>query len=784
MLFSNKLLPFALTLLSAVNAAPLRNLVKRELVTRVFTADPTTVTDFYSTTTHIVVAPTVEYIVKDGVTYTTTLVPENVDVTAEPVTTTFTVNDDDNDDKTTDHSSSKDISPSPTTVTLSPTEKPQGGGVITIVATESSTVATLTSVVVDMVTDTVYLDQKDDVTDNTNDNDNHHNHSNDDHNNSDNGSLQYYTSYATFVTTLNEPPTDIGVETTVTKVNTPMETEESVVLSTYVTTIAVQTKPQASSHVKPGDDESVIYSTYYSTYLITYSNGHPIESVATSTRVEVQVVDSVSYITSFSTFVSTLNPEGVSNGEAPSVQTFVSESVSLSTSYSTYVTTLELESTDTTDKTNSESQTQTQTQTESQSQTESQTHTESHTESQSQTETQTESNSTSETESQVHAQTETQTESNSSSETESQAHTQTESQTESTQTESSSTSETESQVNTQTESPSQTQSQTQSYSSDSISSFTSYPTMEATHLGSTTKTFADGSVATSVGSNPYPVEPNEGDSDQVTMKLKTVPVALTYSPYTDDFGCKSVDQMLSDLTIIKNKGVYQIRVYGTWCGTIDTILPLATKLGIKVNQGLWIGPEGTDSIDEPTEELLAYGKANGWDVFEYITIGNEAIYAGYCTPEELIDKIHSVTAQLRAAGYQGQVTTSEPPSSYISHPELCSGSVIDFVGVNAHSYFDPWSTPETAGSFMLSQVQVTRDVCGTDNIVITDTGFPYKGDTNGGNVPSRDNQVIALQNIFDVMNNQVTVLAWEDDMWKDPGPYGIEQYFGVNAILP
>lgn len=529
MLFSNKLLPFALTLLSAVNAAPLRNLVKRELVTRVFTADPTTVTDFYSTTTHIVVAPTVEYIVKDGVTYTTTLVPENVDVTAEPVTTTFTVNDD-NDDKTTDHSSSKDISPSPTTVTLSPTEKPQGGGVITIVATESSTVATLTSVVVDMVTDTVYLDQKDDVTDNTNDNDNNHKHSNDDHNNSDNGNIQYYTSYATFVTTLNEPPTDIGVETTVTKVNTPMETEESVVLSTYVTTIAVQTKPQASSHVKPGDDESVIYSTYYSTYLITYSNGHPVESVATSTRVEVQVVDSVSYITSFSTFVSTLNPEGVSNGEAPSVQTFVSESVSLSTSYSTYVTTLELESTDTTDKTNSESQTQTQTQTESQSQTESQTHTESHTESQSQTETQTESNSTSETES---------------------------------QTESSSTSETESQVNTQTESPSQSQSQTQSYSSDSISSFTSYPTMEATHLGSTTKTFADGSVATSVGSNPYPVEPNEGDSDQVTMKLKTVPVALTYSPYTDDFGCKSVDQMLSDLTIIKNKGVYQIRVYGT-----------------------------------------------------------------------------------------------------------------------------------------------------------------------------------------------------------------------------
>ena len=706
MLFSNKLLPFALALLSTVDAAPLRHLVKKELVTRVFTADPTTVTDFYSTTTRVIVAPTVEYIVKDGVTYTTTLVPEDVDVTAEPVTTTFTVNDDVGD-KTTDHSSSEGVSPSPTKVTLSPTERPQDGDVVTVVATASSTVATLTSVVVDMVTATIYLDQRDDVFNNNN------NNNNDDHNNNNNGDVQYYTSYATFVTTLNRPPTDVGVETTVTKVNTPVETEVSVVSSTYVTTIAVQTNPQASSHAKPGDDETVIYSTYYSTYLVTYSNGHPLESVATSTRVEVQVIDSVSYSTSFSTFVSTLNPEGVMNGETPSVQTFVSESVSLSTSYSTIVTTLELESADTSDQTQTKSEIGSQSQTESQA-------------------------------------------------------------------ESNSTPETESQVQTQTES----QSQTQSYSSDSISSFTSYSTMETTHLGSTTKTFADGSVATTAGSNPYPVEPNEGNNEHVSMKLRTVPVALTYSPYTDDFGCKSIDEMLNDLTIIKNKGVYQIRVYGTRCGTINTILPLAAKLGIKVNQGLWIGPEGTDSIDEPTEELLAYGSTYGWDVFEYITIGNEAIYAGYCTPEELIDKIHSITAQLRAAGYEGQITTSEPPSSYISHPELCSDSVIDFVGVNAHSYFDPWSTPETAGSFMLSQVEVTRKVCGTDKITITETGFPYKGDTNGGNVPSRDNQVIALQNIFDVMNNQVTVLSWKDDMWKDPGPYGIEQYFGINAILP
>ena len=63
-------------------------LPKREVVTRVHTASTTNVvTDFYSTTTEVVIAPTVEFLISDSVTFTTTLIPQGVNPTAEPTTT-------------------------------------------------------------------------------------------------------------------------------------------------------------------------------------------------------------------------------------------------------------------------------------------------------------------------------------------------------------------------------------------------------------------------------------------------------------------------------------------------------------------------------------------------------------------------------------------------------------------------------------------------------------------------------------------------------------------------
>ncbi|CCE85548.1 Piso0_005154 [Millerozyma farinosa CBS 7064] len=256
------------------------------------------------------------------------------------------------------------------------------------------------------------------------------------------------------------------------------------------------------------------------------------------------------------------------------------------------------------------------------------------------------------------------------------------------------------------------------------------------------------------------------------------PTAIAYSPYTDSGYCKNSSSIRSDLNLIKSKGINKVRVYGTDCGLFDNTLPIAKDIGFKVNQGLWITSEGVDSIDDPLKELINYGQENGWDVFDFITVGNEAVNSGFTTVDDLISKIKSVKSQLEDAGYNGNVSTSEVPSTFISNPSLCQSSGVDFVGITPHAYFDPLISADEAGSFVVSKQSEVASACNMD-VMITETGYPSKGDTNGKNVPSQENQKQAIKTIIEKTNQQVTILTTYNDFWKEPGPYGIEQYFGV-----
>ncbi|KAG7191430.1 uncharacterized protein KQ657_003476 [Scheffersomyces spartinae] len=260
------------------------------------------------------------------------------------------------------------------------------------------------------------------------------------------------------------------------------------------------------------------------------------------------------------------------------------------------------------------------------------------------------------------------------------------------------------------------------------------------------------------------------------------PNVIVYSPYTNSGDCKDADTISSDIQYIYSFGIHKIRTYGTDCLSLTGVLPAAAKLGITVDQGIWID-QGIDSGDSSVNALVSWGLENGWSVFNSITVGNEVINSGYATVPQLIAKIASVKAQLRAAGYNGPVTTAEPPVSFQKYPSLCTESKIDFVSINAHPYFDGASTPPQAGSFVMTEKALVEDVCGSKPVVITETGYPHKGDANGLQVPSKENQRIAISAIIEATKGDCTILTTYDDFWKNPGSYGIEQYFGAITLF-
>lgn len=259
--------------------------------------------------------------------------------------------------------------------------------------------------------------------------------------------------------------------------------------------------------------------------------------------------------------------------------------------------------------------------------------------------------------------------------------------------------------------------------------------------------------------------------------------ALTYSPYSNDGSCKTAQQVLADLEIIASKNIPRIRVYGTDCGSVQTIGAAVIHYGLVLDQGFYIDPTGVDSIDAGVQEFIQWASAGNWQRVYMILVGNESINNGFTNIDTLLSKIASVKSQLQASGYDGPISTAEPPNTFINNPSLCMSSALDFVGINAQPYFDQSTSASSAGTFVLSQISQTQSACGGKTVYITETGYPSAGDVNGDNVPSKPNQIIAIKAIEQATQGFATFFTMYNDLWKPPGPFNVEQSFGIIDII-
>ena len=85
-------------------------------------------------------------------------------------------------------------------------------------------------------------------------------------------------------------------------------------------------------------------------------------------------------------------------------------------------------------------------------------------------------------------------------------------------------------------------------------------------------------------------------------------------------------------------------------------------------------------------------------------VGNEALFQGFCQPEQFADYITVVKNKLRDSGYKGPVTTTEPLNILEQHYKvLCPA--LDVVSINCHPYFNPDVTADQAGPFLNTQLK-------------------------------------------------------------------------------
>jgi exo-beta-1,3-glucanase (GH17 family) len=252
-------------------------------------------------------------------------------------------------------------------------------------------------------------------------------------------------------------------------------------------------------------------------------------------------------------------------------------------------------------------------------------------------------------------------------------------------------------------------------------------------------------------------------------------LGVTYTPYNGDGTCKSEGQVVADFGKLNGFGF--VRSYGVDCNQIQHLIKAA-----KVhNKKLFLGVFDIDQLNNDLQTLIK-GVGGSWDRVTAIAIGNELVNSGKRPAGAVVNAINTARGVLRGAGYQGPVVTVDTFVAIIANPQLCHAS--DFCAANCHAFFDGNVSPSGAGDFVKSQAERVSAAVGGKRTIITESGWPHQGSTNGKATPSDQNQQQAIASLkakFAGTDGGIYLFSAFDDAWKKDNQYtfGTERYWGV-----
>ncbi|KAI5866872.1 glycoside hydrolase family 17 protein [Durotheca rogersii] len=266
------------------------------------------------------------------------------------------------------------------------------------------------------------------------------------------------------------------------------------------------------------------------------------------------------------------------------------------------------------------------------------------------------------------------------------------------------------------------------------------------------------------------------------------PWGISYTPYGtgEDGGCKTREEVDKDIAAIASAGVKTVRVYSTDCDTLPNVGDAVRKYGLRIILGVFIDAPGCTARNPSVAEQIGAIKSWAqWDIVDLISIGNEAVFHGYCEPSQLAGLINQCKGEF--SGYTGRYTTAETINIW-QQPNFSSAvcGVVDVAGANAHAYFNTETDASQAGQFVKGQLDLVSSICGNGNVpgIILETGWPSAGNAMGLAVPGESQQRIAVSSIVKECGDRAVMFSLTNDKWKDPNTAcACEQNFGLAKVL-
>lgn len=266
---------------------------------------------------------------------------------------------------------------------------------------------------------------------------------------------------------------------------------------------------------------------------------------------------------------------------------------------------------------------------------------------------------------------------------------------------------------------------------------------------------------------------------------KVLGMGITYDPYTGAKGsssCKSEDQISQEFDRM-TKDYDVVRIYGADCNLISLAVQNVAKHGKKLMAGAYLstGPNGEElgKVIQTLKDAVDQNAGGNWDVIALFSVENERVNEGDMTASAVVDAIRQARNQLRGLGYNGPVGAVETVPAMVDNNAICIEA--DVAMVNSHAFFDYNTQASDAGTFVRNQVEQVKKACGNKRVVVTESGWPHQGNSNGKAIPSPDNQKAALKSIRENFNGDMFLFNAFDSPWKSDtaSTFNAEPFWGV-----
>ena len=203
----------------------------------------------------------------------------------------------------------------------------------------------------------------------------------------------------------------------------------------------------------------------------------------------------------------------------------------------------------------------------------------------------------------------------------------------------------------------------------------------------------------------------------------------------------------------------------------ELIPEIAKELGIKTLVGAWLGTD-EDKNQQEIENLIQLAN-NGF--VDIAAVGNEVLYRNDLPKDELLDVIRHVKNEIPdiPVGYV------DAYYEFVQHPEITE--LCDVVLCNCYPF---WEGTDYKYSLQHMQQMYQQAVAAGKGkrVIITETGWPSKGEKLGNAVPSHINALKYFVNtqLWAIDENiEVFYFSSFDESWKVGAEGEVGAYWGI-----